>query len=196
MKKELKNDLLLYPCPVLLVTAKYKNTENVFTVSWAGIACSHPEYITISIKPSRFSYSIIQQSGCFTVNIVNEKLLPIADYCGTFSGKNHDKFTECKLTKVPGHTIDVPLIEECPINIECQVEQIIKLGSHDLFIGKVLCKLIDSNIDIRNMHTMLTPLTYFRPNYYALNDNCLGTYGKSFGLTNRSISENQAPKKL
>lgn len=182
MKRELENDLLLYPCPVLLVTSKYKNIENVFTVSWAGIACSHPEYITISIKPSRFSYSIIEKSGFFTANIINEKLLSAADYCGTFSGEAHDKFAECKFTKIPGHKIDVPLIEECPINIECQVEQIIKLGSHDLFIGKVLCKLVDNNINIQNMHNILKPISYFRPNYYALDNNCLGTYGKSFKI--------------
>lgn len=188
MKKELKSDLLLYPCPVLLVTSKYKDIQNVFTVSWAGIACSHPEYITISIKPSRFSYSLIKNSKCFAVNIVKEKLLPIADYCGTFSGKHHDKFNECKLTKIKGHVIDVPLIEECPINIECELEQIIKLGSHDLFIGKVLCKLIDSNIDLQNIHSFLSPLSYFRPNYYTLNQTCLGTYGKSFDLPKRNFS--------
>ena len=183
MKKLLNNELLLYPCPVLLVTSKYKNVENIFTVSWAGIACSHPEYIAISIKPSRYSYSIIERSRCFTINMVNEELLPVADYCGTFSGKTHDKFTECKLTKIPGHKIDVPMVAECPMNIECHVEQIINLGSHDLFIGRVLCKLIDSNIENQNIHSELRPLSYFRPNYYALENNCLGSYVKSFDFT-------------
>ena len=77
---------------------------------------------------------------------INKKLLRIADYCGTFSGKGHDKFWKCGLKKIPGHEIDVPLIVECPINIECLVEKIIKLRSHDLFIGRVLYKLIDDNI--------------------------------------------------
>lgn len=182
MKTKLQNDLLLYPCPVLLVTSKYKDIENVFTVSWAGIACSHPEYINISIKTSRFSYSLIEKSGYFTVNIVNKNLLHIADYCGTFSGKNHDKFAECNLTKLEGYTTDVPMIKECPINIECKVEHIINLGSHNLFVGKVLNKLIDSDINSQNMHAVLNPLSYFRPHYYALEHDCLGTYGRSFDL--------------
>ena len=101
MKKELHNDLLLYPCPVLLVTSKYNNVENVFTVSWTGIACSHPEYIIISVKPTRFSYNLIRASKVFAVNIINENLLRIADYCGTYSGVDHDKFKECNLTKLP-----------------------------------------------------------------------------------------------
>lgn len=180
MKKTLENDLLLYPCPVLLVTSKYEDIENVFTVSWAGIACSHPEYITISIKPSRFSYSIIEKSGFFTANIVNDKLLSKADYCGTVSGKDHDKFNACNFTKLKGHTVDVPMIAECPVNIECKLDQIIRLGSHDLFIGKVMNKLIDDNIDATDMHSVLNPISYFRPNYYALNSKCLGSYGKSF----------------
>lgn len=184
MKKILNHELLLYPCPVLLVTSKCEDIENVFTVSWAGIACSHPEYITISIKPSRFSYAIIKKSGFFTANIVNEKLLSKADYCGTVSGKNHDKFRECNFTKLQGHAIDVPILADCPVNIECKLDRIVKLGSHDLFIGKVINKLIDDNIDTTDMHVALNPISYFRPNYYALNSTCLGSYGKSFDSNN------------
>ncbi len=112
MKKKLQGELLLYPCPVLLVTSKCDNQENIFTVSWSGIASSHPEYITISVKPTRFSYNLICNSGFFAANIINENLLRIADYCGRFSGRNHDKFKECNLTKIQGKKIDVPLILE------------------------------------------------------------------------------------
>lgn len=117
LKKKLQDELLLYPCSILLVTSKYSNEENVFTVSWSGIACSHPEYITISINPTRFSYNLICKSGYFTANIINENLLEVADYCGTFSGKNHDKFKECNLTKIQGKTIDVPLILESVLKL-------------------------------------------------------------------------------
>lgn len=179
MKKTLRNDLLLYPCPVLLVTSRCNGIQYVFTVSWSGIACSRPEYLTISIKPSRYSYSIIKNSGCFAVNIINRKLLDIANYCGVYSGRDHDKFIECNLTALQAETIDVPIIKECPINIECKVEHIIKLGGHDLFIGKVLNKVIDSYIGDEDMHDLLDPICYFRPNYYMLDKTCLGTYNGS-----------------
>lgn len=180
MKNKLQNDLLLYPCPVLLVTSRYNDTDNVLTVSWSGIACSHPEYIMISIKSSRLSHSLIKNSGVFGVNIINENLLSIADYCGTFSGTQYNKFLDCRLTKFQGHKTDVPLIKECPINIECVVEKVIELGSHDVFIGRVVNKLIDSNINLEQIHKELKPVSYFRPNYYALQEDCLGTYGKTF----------------
>lgn len=179
MKKKLQGELLLYPCPILLVSSKYGNEENVFTVSWSGIACSHPEYITISIKPTRFSYNIICNSGYFTANIINENLLEIADYCGTFSGKNHDKFKACNLTKIQGKTIDVPLILECPINIECKVEKVLKLGSHHLIVSRVIEKFIDEDISETSLHEQLNPVSYFRPNYYSLNKKILGVYGKT-----------------
>lgn len=179
MKKKLQDKLLLYPCPILLITSKFGNEENVFTVSWSGIACSHPEYITISVKPTRFSYNLICNSGCFTANIINENLLEIADYCGTFSGKNHDKFRECNLTKIPGKMIDVPLILECPINIECEVERVLELGSHHLIVARVVEKLVDEHISGTNLHESLNPVTYFRSNYYSLNKQILGVYGKT-----------------
>lgn len=176
-KKALTNDLLLYPCPVLLITSKLNSIENVFTVSWAGIACSHPEYITIAINPKRYSYLLIKESSCFTANIVDKKMLNIVDYCGTHSGRECDKFSECQLTRVHGISIDVPLIKECPINIECSVEKTIELGSHTLFIAKVLKKVI--NDDITNQHFIerLNPLAYLRPHYYSINEFPLGRYG-------------------
>lgn len=177
MKKILKSDLLLYPCPVLLVTSKYNDIENVFTVSWAGIACSHPEYIMISVKPTRFSYDLIRKSGYFAVNIINEDLLGVADYCGKFSGKEHDKFKECNLTKINGKKIDVPLVSECPINIECEVENVLELGSHHLIVGRVVEKLIDASISETDINRYLKPVSYIRPNYYSIDEKSLGTFG-------------------
>lgn len=179
MKEILRDELLLYPCPVLLITSKFGDKENVFTVSWSGIACSHPEYITISVKPTRYSYDLICNSGFFTANIINEDLLEVADYCGTFSGENHDKFKECNLTKISGKKIDVPLIKECPINIECKVENVLKLGSHHLIVARVVEKYIDGHICKTNLHEYLNPISYFRPNYYSLNKKILGVYGKA-----------------
>lgn len=179
-KKTYVGELLLYPCPVLLVTSKKQNKENVFTVSWTGIACSHPEYITIAINPKRYSYSIIKESGYFTANLINKNLLKAADYCGSHTGEKHNKFIECNLTKENGISIDVPYIKECPLNIECSVETTIELGSHTLFIGKVLNKIIDERITESNMHELLEPILYFRPNYYSASQYSLGSYGKTF----------------
>ena len=175
-KRILKSELLLYPCPILLVTSKWNGIKNVFTVSWSGIASSHPEYITVSINKKRYSHLLIVNSGVFIVNIINRDLLSIADYCGSHSGQSIDKFKHCKLDTSNGAFVDAPLIDACPINIECKVENIIDLGSHDLIVGKVLAKWINSDISDDELHKRLNPVVYFRPYYYNLNDNILGEY--------------------
>lgn len=180
MKKRIfENELLLYPCPVLLVTSRLGDIQNVLTVSWSGIASSHPEYITISINKRRYSHSLIINSGVFGANIIHEDLLAVADYCGSYSGKAVDKFEHCGLTTSNGALANVPLIDDCPVNIECRVENVIDLGSHDLVIGKVLIKWIDHDIGDHELHEKLRPAIYFRPYYYNLNGTILGEYGKA-----------------
>ncbi len=179
MKKKLTNDLLLYPCPVTLVTSRYDDIDDILTISWAGIASSHPEYITISIKPERFSYSLIKKSKVFGMNIPNVDLIKVIDICGNNSGKDIDKFAVCNLTKINASTINVPLIKECPINIECQIEHEISLGSHELFIAKVTNKLIDDylSIDLKILSEQLKPINYIRPQYFENLPDALGYYG-------------------
>lgn len=179
MKKKLLNELLLYPCPVVLVTTRYNGIDNVITISWIGIASSHPEYVTIAIKPERYSHLLLSGSMVFGINIPNVNLIDIVDYCGNTSGRNQDKFSACKITKFPAETIDVPLIQECPINIECRVEHIIPLGSHNLFIARVTNKLVNNGLpdDLIQLTSMLTPISYIRPEYFGHNPISLGLYG-------------------
>lgn len=179
MKKKLVNELLLYPCPVVLVTTRYNGIDNVITISWTGIASSHPEYVTIAIKPERYSHLLVSGSMVFGINIPNIDLIDIVDYCGNVSGRNQDKFSVCKLTKFSAETIDVPLIQECPINIECRVEQVIPLGSHDLFIARVTNKLVNDELpdDLISLTSTLTPISYMRPKYFCHNSISLGYYG-------------------
>lgn len=173
-KCEYTGDLLLYPCPTVLVTSKKDDVEDVFTVSWSGIASSHPEYVTIAINTKRYSYCIIKDSKKFCVNIPDIAELKNVDYCGTVSGRDSDKFRDCRFDKEYFES-DYILIRQCKFHLICEVEHIIELGSHDLFIAKVIQKLIDSSVTL--IHEELDPIIYFRPNYYGLRKEVLGHYG-------------------
>ena len=105
MLKEYNGDLLLAPCPTVLVTAKHGDIENVLTVSWTGIASSHPEYVTISINPKRFSHKIILNSKKFCISIPSFDLIDAVDFCGNNSGRDVDKFVACGFTKNTSVTI-------------------------------------------------------------------------------------------
>lgn len=138
MKKSIGISERLYPNPVVMVSCSGGTKDNIITLAWVGTVCSSPPMISISIRPSRYSHEIISASMEFVINIPDEKMLKACDFCGTYSGRDIDKFKEIGLTKEKGFVVSSPLIKECPINIECKVRQIIHLGTHDMFIGEVV----------------------------------------------------------
>lgn len=135
---------LLYPLPVVLVSCQCPGERpNIITVAWAGTVCSSPAMVSISVRKERYSYPILKETGVFVVNLVTEELVFAADRCGVESGRDVDKYKELGLTPQPSKKIAAPGIEESPVNIECKVEQIIQLGSHDMFIAQVLGVTVD-----------------------------------------------------
>lgn len=130
---------MLYPVPVVMVSCQRpRERPNIITVAWAGTINTAPAMLSISIKPERYSYSIIHQTKEFVVNLVTNRLASAADFCGVRSGKDIDKFKEMKLTPFLSQKISAPGIAQSPVNIECRVKQCLPLGSHDLFLAEVV----------------------------------------------------------
>jgi flavin reductase (DIM6/NTAB) family NADH-FMN oxidoreductase RutF len=139
MKKNIAPRPWLFPRPVLLLTTRNDaGKDNIMTVSWAGVACTRPPMVTVSLRKSRQSHRIVQETKEFVINIPTSKQVALVELCGTASGRNTDKFAALELTKSPASRVAAPLIVECPINLECQVRQTVPLGSHVLFVAEVL----------------------------------------------------------
>lgn len=146
-KKVLEPQTLLAPVPAALISCGREDGEhNIITLAWVGVVNSVPPMISIAIRPSRYSHGIIKESGEFVVNIPREDQAEVVDACGTVSGKKVNKFTHFNLTARKGALMHAPLIEECPIHLECKVRQVLSLGSHDLFIGEVVSVLVEEDI--------------------------------------------------
>lgn len=129
---------MLYPLPAVLVSCKRPGeAPNIITVAWAGTVCSDPAMISISVRKERHSYGILKDTGEFVVNLVTKELAYAADYCGVKSGREIEKFRQLGLTPLPSKYLSAPGISESPVNIECRVQEIIPLGSHDLFLSRV-----------------------------------------------------------
>ncbi len=129
---------MLYPLPVVMVSCEREGEKpNIITVAWSGTICTNPAMVSISIRKERYSYDIIKESGMFVINLVNDKIVKAADWCGVRSGRDYDKFKEMGLTRADGSVPGMPLIKESPVNIECEVKEIKELGSHDMFIAAV-----------------------------------------------------------
>ena len=119
---------------------------NIITLSWAANVCSKPPTIAVGIRPNRYSHKMVQEAGDFVLNIPSAKQIEATVFSGTKSGREFDKFAECGFTTAKASKVTSPMIEECPINIECKTTQIVGLGSHDLFIAEVVAVHIDESV--------------------------------------------------
>lgn len=117
--------------------------SNIITAAWTGTVNSEPPMTYVSVRPERHSYAMIKESGEFVINLTTERLARAADLCGVKSGREVQKFRLCRLTPIPASSVAAPLIAESPVNIECRVEQRLALGSHDMFLAKVVAVNVD-----------------------------------------------------
>ena len=146
-KKTIKPSTGLMLTPLVLVTCQAKGERaNIITLAWIGVANSDPPMISIAIRPERYSYNIIKNTGEFVANLPTTAILREMDYCGVVSGSKADKFAETKLTPVAAEQVKAPLIRECPVNLECRVKQVLSLGSHDLFLGEIVAMHVDEEM--------------------------------------------------
>jgi len=183
MKKEFwKAGNMLYPLPVVMVSCQRQGEKaNIITVAWTGTICTNPAMVYISLRPQRFSYDVIKESGEFVINLTTKSLVKATDYCGVKSGRDVDKFKEMNLTPIPAEIVKAPLIEESPVNIECRVKQIIQLGSHDMFMAEVVGVHADPafmNNKGKFELSKAEPIVYSHGEYYGLSE-LLGTFGYS-----------------
>lgn len=185
-KRSWKPGTMLAPVPAVLVScggsAGYK--PNIITLAWAGTICSEPPMVSISIRPSRYSYEIISKTKEFVLNVTTGRLARATDKCGVTSGRDIDKFAECRLTPLASETVQAPGIAESPVNMECKVKRIVKLGSHDLFIAEITGvqvseDLLDKRGKLRLEHADL--LAFAHGEYYLL--------GKKIGFFGYSIKK-------
>lgn len=146
-KQVWKPSTILNPVPAVMVTcADEEGKPNIITLAWAGTINSDPPMLSISVRKERYSYGLIKNKGQFVVNLTTEKLAFATDFCGVKSGRDVDKFEAVKLTTEKASKVDVPLIKESPVNIECVVKDIIELGSHDMFIGEIVAVNVDEGL--------------------------------------------------
>ena len=190
-KESWKAGNMLYPVPAVMVSCQRNGEKpNIITVAWAGTICSDPAMVSISIRPERYSYDIIKDSGEFVINLVNTELTRACDWCGVRSGRDYDKFKELKLSEYKSEFMAVPAIDESPVNIYCKVKKIEKLGSHDMFIAEVTGVTVDDKymdekgrFDLKAANLM----AYSHGEYFAL--------GKKLGRFGYSVKKNVNKKK-
>ncbi|MBN1688383.1 MAG: flavin reductase family protein [Candidatus Omnitrophica bacterium] len=169
MKKSLGAKPVVYPTPVFVVgTYDKAGKPNVMTASWAGIACSEPPCVCLSLRKATSTYHNLMQRKAFTVSLPSEKYVKEADYFGMASGKNVDKFKASGLTPVKSTLVDAPYVEEFPFVLECKLIHHHEIGLHTIFIGMIIDVKAEENIisGNRSFSDLLKPIA-FDPEHYV-----------------------------
>lgn len=173
---------MLYPLPVVMVSmADREGKFNIITIAWAGTVCTNPPMVSISVRPERYSYPVLKDTGEFVINLTTRELAFATDFCGVRSGRDIDKFRELHLTPLAAEQVRAPLIAESPVNIECRVRQVIPLGSHDMFLADVAAVHADEKYmdEKRKFHLeQAEPIVYSHGAYLCCGEQ-LGTFGYS-----------------
>lgn len=173
---------MVYPVPAVMVTAADKDGKsNIITIAWTGTVCTNPPMAYISVRPERYSYNMIKESGEFVINLTTKDLAYATDYCGVKSGRDIDKWKETGLTPRAASVVKAPLIAESPVNIECKVTEIKELGSHHMILAEVVAVSVDeAYLDEKGKFELhkASPIVYSHGEYYGLSE-ILGTFGYS-----------------
>lgn len=171
----------VFPVSTVLVSSQFGEEYNLVTIAWTGFMNSQPPMVYIGVNPMRHSHGLIKEAGEYVINVPTVAMAEAADYCGQVSGKHVDKFKETGLTPVPATYVQVPLVQECPINLECRVSQVVSLKSHDVFIADVLA--VHYNEDVLNDQgkpdfSKIHPYSYFGNQYWEVGSR-VGSHGFS-----------------
>jgi len=187
MKKSLGAKTLAYPTPVFVIgTYDSDNRPNVMTASWAGICCSKPPCMAVSLRKATYTYGNIVERKAFTISIPSESHVAEADFFGIASGRETDKFGKTGLTPVRGDQVDAPYVKEFPVAIECRLLHTLEIGLHTLFVGEVVdTKADDDVLALKG----LPDITKIRPIVFSpetLDYHGIGNYlGKAFSIGNK-----------
>ena len=185
-----KGGTFVYPLPAVMVSCGDMKNSNIITVAWTGIINTNPAMCYISVRPKRFSHELIKKNGEFVINLTTKELARATDWCGVKSGKDFDKFKEMGLTKEKATIVKSPMIAESPISVECKVDKIVPLGSHDMITAKIVAinvsdKFVNEKgaFDISKCDLM----AYANGGYYPL--------GKKIGQFGFSVMKKSTKKK-
>lgn len=182
MKKSMKPGTMLNPLPVVLVSCADGTEDNLITIAWTGIINSNPPITYVSVRKSRKSHKMIENSGEFVINLVTEDMVRETDFCGVKSGRDVNKFQVCGLEREKADIVKAPMLAKSPLNLECVVKEVKEFPSHDMFIAEIVAVHGDEGLfDERGRFCLdrANLISYSHGEYFGLKRHPLGSFGYS-----------------
>ncbi len=175
----------MYPLPTTLVGAMVNEKPNYVTLAHVGIM--DPSSVSLGMSKVHYTNAGIKEKGTFSINMPSVRMVKETDYCGLVSGKKMDK---ARLFKTFfGKLGTAPMIEECPVNMECKLVKTVDLISHDIFIGKVVATycgqdiVIEGAVDLRKSQPIL--FSMLDRSYWTLGEKLASAWNIGNSLKNK-----------
>ena len=179
MKIKLGSIPFIYPVPIVLIGANVNNSPNFETIGDVGLMGIQPPIVYISSGADHYTNQGILENQTFSINFPKTEMLPIVDYCGQVSGKNVDKGILFEVFY--GDLKNVPMIQSCPVNLECRVVQVVNIQHRQIFIAEVVNTYADERYTLeKGERKLIADLTQLDPILYAL-DNRYYRIGEPIG---------------
>ncbi len=186
---------MLYPIPAVMVSCGSSPSEyNIITIAWTGTVNSQPPMTYISVRKERHSYDILKKNKDFVINLTTEDLAFATDFAGVKSGSKIDKFESLNLTPEASEKVNSPRIKESPVNIECQIKDVVPLGSHDMFLAEIVSISVDEKyFDAKGKFHLeaARPIAYMHGSYYKLGE-AIGSFG--YSVRKKKVKKNKYKK--
>lgn len=161
------------PMPVTILGVNIEGKANFMALGWVSRLNAVPPFIGAAINKFHYSSEGIGENKTFSINIPSKEMMKETDYCGLVSGRETDK---SKIFKVfYGELETAPMIEECPITMECKLVEIYDMPSNELVIGEIVEAYIGKEYlsndapDIKKINPLF--LTMPDNNYWVVGEN-------------------------
>lgn len=194
MKKKIGNTPLIYPIPIVLIGTQYEGKNNFTTIGDIAIMGINPSLIVISLLESHLATRNILLNRVFSVNLPSIRDLDKIDYCGIVSGNDSDKSALFSISY--GEDASLPLINECPVSLECEVIKHFIFERRNVFIAKVNHTWLDDTYKPQsasnNLPSMidLDPIIYSMDNHYYSIGNEIGKgYQEGKRIVNQPLNQ-------
>lgn len=174
-KKEIRVSCHLYPMPVVIVGAKKDDRANFMTAAFCGMVNIKPPVVVLGLEQHHFTTAGIRENGTFSVNLPSTSMVKVTDYCGLVSGHKHDK--SGLFNVFYGKLETAPMIEECPLTMECKLIQTVDFSPDGAFLGEIVAAYCDDEF----MNGKLPDIEKLDPIIFSMGENSYWNIGKKIG---------------
>jgi flavin reductase (DIM6/NTAB) family NADH-FMN oxidoreductase RutF len=168
-----------FPMPAALVVSQTSDgMPNLMGIGYVGFTCWRPPTVYLGINTARYTGTVIRETGEFVVGLPEHEHVLRMDLCGTISGSEEDKFAATGFTTRPADKVRPPLINECAVNLECELSRVVEIGSHDMYLGTIVRTHVGA--DYLTGARQLEPIMLVTRRYLAA-ASFLADFGASYG---------------